>query len=234
MSAGRTPASTSTRGRRVVACLDRAGLLAIPMALVLAAGSTAEAARADAVKAPRGTCDIAKASTAGNEVVGLRTSMRRVFRSPCGGFVAQLSSVPVRFRDARGRWQEIDNRLAADGDALRNRSNPVAVSLPRRMAGTVRLADGDHWLDFTPVGARGSALARGATAIYRRAFPGADLSYTATAAGLKEAIAIADASAPSVYSYRLELAPEMRARPTRDGRVLLLVGPGATACFASA
>ncbi len=127
--------------------------------------SLAASARADAVP------DLSKA-----EVVSARTQMSRTFLDPVRGVhVTQLSSQPVNYLDAKGAWQPIDNKLAADGSGgWKNGANSVAISLPGNLSKPVKVTDAQdasRWVSLqlapakTPVDALPPVAGRSAVVV---------------------------------------------------------------------
>ena len=177
--------------------------------------------------------------SAGAEVVELRSESSRTFVSDQGAYETVFSSTPVNFRNDNGQWEPIDNTLVTDqapGDGYRNRANRFQVGLPSALGvAPVRVADGQRWVDLSllqpatgtdPAAARqaarsGPVAVVGSTARYPEAFPGVDVVYTVTAAGLKEELVLAGPPAVTEYDFAVSLAPGLSAR--QDGNTVALV-----------
>jgi hypothetical protein len=136
----------------------------------------------------------------GREVAKLRTSQSRTFARADGTFVTRTYPVAVNFRDGRGRFQPIDNRLVQVGAAWRshgyafeNAANSYRSFLPGNLGSPVLVAARGSWVSLRLVGADASGAAGGDTGRYAGALPGVDAAYTAANSGLKETLTLADA-----------------------------------------
>jgi RHS repeat-associated protein len=215
-----------------------------PVALVAPSGKRGARARA------------AVATAGAREIGALRTETSRTFLMPDGRYFAQIFAEPVNYRDAQGRWQQIDdslvpvdgpgmpqavaafaNRLgitparAAHGRQFRNRSDAYRLRLPGSLEnGWVRFANqrGDA-VSFALLGARGQGRVRGNTESFAGALPGVRVSYAAETSGLKESLTLRGAGASKVFGYRLRLSHGLRARLRRNGEVRFVNPRGHTA-----
>ena len=157
----------------------------------------------------------------GTEVPGLRTRTSRTFSDGAGGLVARVFAESVHYRDAQGRWAEIDNGLRRSGKVFTNAANRFRVELPASLqSGPVRLVDGSSWAELSLRGARGSAAISGDTARYAGALPGVDLIYRVDNDQLKESVVLHDARAADSLVFDLQaasgLTPRLRAGGTVD------------------
>jgi RHS repeat-associated protein len=162
----------------------------------------------------------------GIEIPALRTRNSRTYQSSTGSFVAVVSAGAVNYRDVFGEWQPIDNTLGparTAGYAFENRANSYRLSLPSELsAAPVRVQQGQDWMTFSLDGAHGNGKISGATQTFTNALPETSVSYTAGGDVVKEALALASASAPSSFTFSLSgrpgLTPELNDRGGVDFR----------------
>ena len=126
-----------------------------------------------------------------SEVVAERSEQTKVFANPDGSRSARIFTEPVHYRDAGGRWQDIDNSVVADPaqpGTLRSRANSwTARFAPLPEGITVDTEEGPFQL--SPRGAAAVAPEvepSGDAVIYRQAWPGVDLRYQVTPSQVKE------------------------------------------------
>jgi RHS repeat-associated protein len=187
------------------------------------ASSSTTAAKSASLAPPSGTGD----------VVALRSEFARSYRRADGSMRTMVSSVPINYRDASGRWQPVDTTLRADGGGVRSTAAAVDLSLPHDLSVPVKVAKGSDWVSFSMKGASSGATveARGSSASYAGVLTGVDATYAAQAHGVKETLTLADRSAPSTLTFTLKtsagLTPVLRA----DGSLALRDGDGETRFF---
>jgi len=171
----------------------------------------------------------------GAEVPSLRTATSRSYRLDDGSLVARVWGTPVNFRDGRGTWQPIDNRLDAVGAVLRNRSNRHVAEIPRSLdSGAFRLSDGRSWVSMRPLEATGSARVSGHAASFADAWPGVDATYEVIGDAIKETLVMADVAAVRTFRFSVDASGGLSARVTRAGVVELRDARGAVAWSMSA
>jgi len=164
------------------------------------------------------------------EVVEMRTQSSDTYRNEDGSFQTVVSSVPVNFKDLDESWQPIASALVPStrfGFALEN----VANKFHARFTASPALAGG-VLAEFAPSEATSFALSLpdvqiGSTmlpegdngVVYTGALRGADLHYRVTATGVKEGIELADASAPTTFTFKLvpKDGDQYEARANPDG-----------------
>ena len=233
------PSASTPAGHRSIALMLRRGAVAtIGAASLAVVAAPAGAAQPDPTAASPGLsagpkaggasqCDPQEAISAANEVPDERTATRRVYRHPCGGMVAQVSPQAESFKDAAGRWQQIDNRLVRAGGRYRNRASSTTVSLPESQGDWTTVAQDGHSVAFTLQGAGGSvAKVDGAQASYRDVFTGTDVRYEVMEGGVKEDIVLADDQAPLSYTYRLKLSAGLTATAEKRGGISIKSADG--------
>jgi RHS repeat-associated protein len=159
----------------------------------------------------------------GREVVGRRTRTSRTWETSDGRFYTRVYAAPVNYRDADGAWRAIDDTLTpttAAGYAFENRAGRYQVRFPDNLgARPVELSDGGDSVGFTLRGADGGPVASGATARFKDVLPGVSASYTAGPGSVKEDLTLADAGAPSSYTYALDLGDGLSARDNDHGGI---------------
>lgn len=166
---------------------------------------------------------------AGAEIRSLRTRSSRTFRRDDGALVASVFSGPVNFRDADGGWRAIDNELVRATGGFRNRANRFTATLPDVLDEPVRYRDGEDWVSFELLDARGAAAeVEGNVASYADAFESASVRYTVGADALKEDIVLEDRSAPSSYRFGIEASAGLQPRRSAGGGVDFVDSSGAS------
>ncbi|HZM81221.1 MAG TPA: DNRLRE domain-containing protein [Candidatus Limnocylindrales bacterium] len=144
------------------------------------------------------------------ELTGARTAHSRVFALADGRTQAEVSAVPVHYRDSNGQYQPIDTSVKPAeraGFAVGNSTNTFTSLFG---ASSDRLArferDGRHIELGLPGGAKPlSPRVDGSTVTYASAVDGADLVYRVTATAMKESIVLhAAPSGPATYVFTVD------------------------------
>jgi RHS repeat-associated protein len=166
----------------------------------------------------------------GVELPGKRTVTSNTFELPNGELETRLYQTPVNYRDEDGRWQPIEQDLhqAADGSIV-NGDNAFDVDLPADLnQGPTTVSVGDQWVSQMPIaiGVDPVDVSQG-VASYEAAGGAAELQYSGLANGLKENIVLADSSAPSSYSFRLDASQGVTPTLAEDGSVKFQGAEGA-------
>jgi len=148
-----------------------------------------------------------------------RTSSTLIGR---GGYEFVTYPGSVHFKDAGGRWQNIDDTLveahAADY-AYENRANSYTALLPADLGtAPVKFELGSHWVNFALVGAAGPVNISANTASYPNALPGVSVQYTSLNDELKETLTIAGPDQGS-FSFDLATSPGLTAQAGALGSV---------------
>jgi len=159
------------------------------------------------------------------EVTGRRTADSRVFQLSDGRLQADISAVPVNYRDSRGRWVPIDTTVRPTtraGYAYGDVANTFRSFFGTTPARLMRLdAPGGGWLSVGLDGARaGRPTVAGNTVTYAGVAPGADLSYQVTQDALKENITLASASAAPSLSYSINVGGGLEPWQRGDGQIV--------------
>ncbi len=131
----------------------------------------------------------------------------------------------INYRDASDRWRPINDTLVPSsqaGYAFTEKANAYRLRLPSRLGSRpVRIGSGKAWLSFALRGAHGQARTKGATATYPDALPATNVSYTASADGVKEALTLRNPAAPRSFSYDLALNSGLSAKQLANGAIVV-------------
>jgi RHS repeat-associated protein len=175
-----------------------------------ARGATAVAARPDPVTNER-------------EVPGLATRTSRTFVEPDGSLHATLFPESVNYKDAAGKWHAIDNKLVPVRQqpyAYTNRANSVHVLFPRNLSDApIRVTQGSDFVEFYLQGARADSSVSQNVDHFANALTATDLNFAVLGNGLQEDILIKNPSAPSSFSYAMNMGPELHARLGSSGQI---------------
>lgn len=156
------------------------------------------------------------------EVPERRTANASFFQLADGRTQAEVSSTPVHYRDAAGRWQPIDTRLVRVDAGYGNSTNTFASRFGTTSTGLARFdLDGRT----VAVGVAGPqrplvpTAAAGDTVRYPAAFgDGADLAYRVTGTAMKGAIVLTRPPAEDSFTLTLDLNG-VTARQLPDGAI---------------
>jgi RHS repeat-associated protein len=181
--------------------------------LILQAGAIAPASSYAAPAAPE-TADAdrheppAAAPRGAGEQPDLRTAASRTTLNDDGTFTAEIFTGPINYRDADGAWQPIDTSLVEDSGeyAWRNGGNAFGARFKDELGeDAVRFEIGGEVFTLTLDNAnRKGAAVRDNRLTYGDALPGVDLQYELLPDGVKETLVLADADAPTRYTFRLD------------------------------
>jgi RHS repeat-associated protein len=172
--------------------------------------------------APVGAQSDSKAPVLGPEVASLRTQTSRTFANSDGTLTAQIYSGSVNYRAADGRWLPIDNSMVKTATGFHNAAGVYEATLPRTLAGAVRLTHGTDWVSAKLRGAVGVGQANGTSVTYRGVLRGVDATYTATNDQLKEALTLRSATAARQFSFDLQASPGLTPKLMTSGGIQLL------------
>jgi RHS repeat-associated protein len=158
----------------------------------------------------------------GPELTGRRTRNSKTFTAPGGrGMVTRVYPGAVHFKDAHGKWAQIDDTVEQAGGKLRNRRNRYQLELPDRLAGQqVKIGEGGDWLSFGLNGAGGAPAApKNNAATFADALPGVDVKYAAQPSSVKEELVLAGPDSPADFSFDVAGSDGLSARKTDEGGV---------------
>ncbi|WP_433364291.1 DNRLRE domain-containing protein [Actinoplanes sp. CA-142083] len=166
------------------------------------------------------------------ELTDRRTATTKFFVLADGRVQAEVGREPVHYRDAKGKWQDIDTRAVAGktaGYPYASTRNSFGSRFGDRTDRLVRFdVAGGHGLtmglDATPEDARPAAT--GSRVTYPGAVAGGDLVYEVTRTALKEQIVLRSApTGPATYTFALALS-KVRAAGQADGSIAFYATDG--------
>jgi hypothetical protein len=165
------------------------------------------------------------------ELAARRQANARYFRLSDGRIQAELSALPINYRDPRGHWQPIDTQVAATtarpGFQFGNQRNRFATFFGANPASLLRVEAAGAQLTLGLQGATAGVAptVRGNTVTYRQIRPGIDLVYQVTATALKERLVLTGPTADPNVTFMLHASgATTRAEP--DGTIGLVAGDG--------
>ena len=125
------------------------------------------------------------------ELTSRRTANAKYFQLSDGRVQAEVSQVPVHYRDANGAWKPIDLTVRSDsqgGYALANTSNAYTSRFGEKSDRLVRFESGGRHIELGLAGPPSTVTptADGSTVTYRGAASGADVVYEVTPTTLQE------------------------------------------------
>jgi large repetitive protein len=177
------------------------------------------------------------------EVESLRTETATTWVNPDGTMTAQVHAAPVRFRDGKGSWRDVDLSLAEAGDgslvpgavkqglklwgrgeangANRKASGSAVVATTAVTAGAGAGSVGLGWAGALP-----APVVSGSSAVYRQVSGGVDLRVEALRNGFESFLTVHSASAAQA-AWRMPLPVKaVTPRLSRDGGVDFVNGKG--------
>ena len=134
--------------------------------------------------------------------------------------LTRVSTTPVNFRDAHGRWRSIDPRLVARDGGFVNRAGAQRVWLPRRLSDGVQVGSGADRVAMRLVGADGAARVGGARASYSNVMPGVSAIYDSQRQRLREQLVLSGTHVPGTLRFALTASRGLQARQTSRGDVV--------------
>jgi hypothetical protein len=147
----------------------------------------------------------------GDELVERRTASSKTFvADELGQLRTTLYEAPVHFKDAQGRWIDIDDTLGASKDGRRsNGPNVFDLSIADKSTdkALARLAlDDKHSVGFALDGAADVTAKGDAKSVtYAKVAKDTDVRLTSRRTGVKEELILASTAAPDRFVFPLEL-----------------------------
>jgi hypothetical protein len=166
-----------------------------------------------------------------HEVPSLRSETSDTYLLSDGAYSQRIATTPINFKAGDGSWTPIEDQLVEQGNGTwQPQAAPVPVSLPASLAsGPVSLGPANQQLSFELEGASGQeGDPAGASRVYDDALPETDVTYALTPQALRETLTLANAQAPSSFSYHLNLASGLHATQQQDGTILIENAQGQT------
>ncbi|MGI5519790.1 DNRLRE domain-containing protein [Micromonospora sp. CA-259024] len=170
------------------------------------------------------------------ELTGKRTANSRVYQLADGRTQAEISAVPLHYKDSKGRFQPIDTMVRPTNDkgyVQGNRTNTFTSLFGDSSKELVRFEQNGRSIELGLAGAaKGvSPKVTGSTVTYRGLAGGADVVYDVTATALKEKIVLRKAPAgPVSYTFTLDTAG-LTAQQRQDGSIAFLGPDGGEPVF---
>jgi RHS repeat-associated protein len=196
--------------------------VAVPQAAGAALGPLAPPAPARVAKASTAAAASGKPARAG-ELEGRRTATSTSYRMSDGTTQVELSTEPVHYKDSKGKWQDIDTRVAAGtgDDSFDNAKNTFRTRFGKS---TDRLLTFEADGASISLGAAGdkrqlTPLMKDSSVAFADVFGTADVRYYVSRSGVKETVVLtAAADAASEYTFELRTSG-LTAKGLPDGSV---------------
>jgi RHS repeat-associated protein len=157
----------------------------------------------------------------GPEIKADRTATSQTFQLSDGTRETRLFENPVNYRNAEGEWKPIGSQLEeTQGGGLTNGPNAFDVHLPERLGEEpVRLSDEGRWVSAELLGPDTEEAQLDAGIASYESAGGTSFDLSGLANGIKEAIEIPDASAPSSFSFDLSASNGLTPELLEDGSI---------------
>jgi RHS repeat-associated protein len=131
-----------------------------------------------------------------------------VYQNPDGSYTRKVYGGPVNYRAPDGSWAPIDTTVGAGSDnRLHEKANSLGVDFSGSAADATLAAlrvDGGHAVSYSLQGAAAvPAAVSGSTVTYSGVLPHTDLTLTTVPTGLKEALVLHSADAPTSWVFPL-------------------------------
>jgi hypothetical protein len=186
------------------------------LAIVACGASTTSAFGADSAPSKPGA-----PVTTVRELTSLRSANSDTFLQSDGTRAQKIYSHAVNY-PVGDAWQPIEDQLTQSNDGTWHpTASPMPVSLPASLgSGPVTVGPSSQQFGFSLEGASSNeGTPAGAKRTYANALPGVTVSYLATPGSVRETLALASASAPTLYRYKLSLSSGLHASLAQSGRV---------------
>ena len=171
-----------------------------------------------------------------SELAARRTANARFYQLSDGRVQAEVSQVPVHYRDARGTWQPIDTTVRPanrSGFPRANTTNAFASWFGDRSDRLVRFEAGQRHIELGVAGppAPLSSTVDGSTVTFPDVVGDADLVYQVTPSELKESFVLAKAPAAGFAMTFTVEAGGLTAVQRADGSIAFVGADGGRAYF---
>jgi hypothetical protein len=202
--------SLPRRVRRLLSAALAAAMLASSVlsgASVAAAGSAPPAG--DSTAGPPGV-SAGASPTVVAEIEASRTADTSTFQLSDGSRRAEIYSQPVHYRDASGRWDDIDPTLVPTSEFGQERAKATALTetfgSDESTAPPVTVSDGRWSLGMELVGGvQDKPFALGDRAVYPLAQTDTQLAYESRRDGVKDTLVLASPDAPDTFTFFVSL-----------------------------
>lgn len=189
----------------VVAAVVAAGLLVGLTGTGVARGSTAPQPQREKGRAAPIALD---SPTPVSELTNLRTAYSSTYQLSNGARRAEISAVPIHWKDAQGNWQNFDTSLVAGSatGSFTTKATPFGVNLLANPSGgaAATLSDKGYTIGFQLSGANESAgTASGNALTFPAVATDTSESYRIISSGLEQTLTLASDAAPNSFSCTL-------------------------------
>ncbi|MFI0797085.1 DNRLRE domain-containing protein [Micromonospora rubida] len=170
------------------------------------------------------------------ELTDKRTATSRVYLMSDGRSQAEISAVPVHYKDAKGRFQPVDTTVrptSEKGYAQGNRMNTFTSLFGDDSRNLVRFEASGRSIELGLTGADRTLAPKvsGSTVTYPGLTAGADLVYDVTSTALKEKIVLRQRpDGPVSYTFTLDTAG-LTAQQRQDGSIAFVRADGGVPVF---
>ncbi|MFJ8582046.1 DNRLRE domain-containing protein [Micromonospora sp. NPDC093277] len=170
------------------------------------------------------------------ELPGKRTENSTVHQLSDGRLQAEISAVPLHYRDGKGNWRPIDTAVRAvneRGYVQGNRSNSFSSLFGESSDELVRFERDGRSIELGLAGTSKAVTPKvsGSTVTYPGVAGGADVVYDVSSSALKEQIVLRKAPAGAVsYTFTLDTAG-LTAQQRKDGSIAFLGRDGGAPVF---
>ncbi|OKI58008.1 hypothetical protein A6A27_07155 [Micromonospora sp. CB01531] len=170
------------------------------------------------------------------ELPGKRTANTKTYQLSDGRTQAEISAVPVHYRDTKGRWQAIDTTVrptTEKGYVQSNRTNTFSSLFGDTSKDLVRFEAEGRSIELGMAGAAKSVTPKvsGSTVTYAGIAGGADVVYDVTSTALKEEIVLRKPPVgPVSWTFTLDTAG-LTAQQRTDGSIAFVRPSGGEPVF---
>ena len=139
------------------------------------------------------------------------TATSDLYKNADGSYTSKVWSTRVNYQTASGSWAPVDATLVpGSGSRWREKANSLAVSFAAsgsdRSLASLGTSSGSQQVSFSLAGAANvAASASGSSLTYAGILPGTDVTETATADGISEALTLSSAAAGTSWTFPLTL-----------------------------
>ncbi|GAA2418578.1 hypothetical protein GCM10010404_91470 [Nonomuraea africana] len=158
------------------------------------------------------------------EEAGKRSLFGKVYQLEDGRSQLELSTRPVHYKDADGRWQDVDTRIEAvaeDGFVQGNDKAGFSTRFGDKTDKLAKIKLGERQLTFGVAGdaKQVAPVVKGSTVTYPGVWDGTDLVYTVTPSGVKEYLVLSKPPASgTAYSFTVKTGG-VSAQQNADGSI---------------
>ncbi|MEU8299831.1 DNRLRE domain-containing protein [Micromonospora sp. NPDC048909] len=170
------------------------------------------------------------------ELTGKRTANGKTYQLSDGRTQAEISAVPVHYKDSKGRYQPIDTTVRPTNDkgyVQGNRTNAFTSLFGDSSDELARFEQDGRSIELGLAGAPQAVTPKvsGSTVTYAGVAGGADVVYDVTSTALKEKIVLRKApAAPVSYTFTLDTAG-LVAQQREDGSIAFVGRDGGRTYF---